>query len=130
MAGGLAVLADVPKTLVWDMCRFFNHHKGGEIIPVTIIDKAPSAELRPGQLDQDSLPPYQILDPILEGIVERSLSADQLVEQGFERDVVEKVCRLVNNSEYKRRQMAPGLRISPRAFGSGWRMPMAARKPV
>ncbi len=125
MSGGLAVISDVPKTMVYRLSEYAN--RGGEVIPRAIIDKAPSAELRPGQTDQDSLPPYEELDAILKLRVELHLSVDEIVAAGFDRAVVEKVCRLVKSAEFKRRQAAPGLKITDRAFGTGWRMPVACR---
>ncbi|MFZ5426180.1 MAG: NAD+ synthase [Thermodesulfobacteriota bacterium] len=125
MSGGLAVISDVPKTMVYRLAEYANRNR--EIIPRAIIDKAPSAELRPGQTDQDSLPPYEELDAILKLRVELHLSVDEIVRAGFGRAVVEKVCRLVKAAEFKRRQAAPGLKITDRAFGTGWRMPVACR---
>jgi len=127
MSGGLAVISDVPKTLVYAVCRWLNEHKGREIIPVAVIDKAPSAELRPDQKDQDSLPPYEILDPIIHRLAVLRESREEVVRAGFERPVVDQVARLLRGAEFKRRQAAPGLKITDRAFGTGWRMPLAAR---
>jgi len=124
MAGGLAVISDVPKTLVYRVSRYVNRHR--EIIPATTLSKPPSAELRPDQRDSDSLPPYEILDPIIQAYVEDHLGADAIVARGFDRAVVLDVLRLVDNSEYKRRQAAPGLKISSTAFGVGRRFPIAA----
>ena len=125
MNGGLAVISDVPKTLVYDICRYINREK--EIIPRRIIDKPPSAELAPDQTDQDDLPPYDVIDPILEGYVERALSRNQLVAQGFDAGVVDEVIRRVDQNEYKRHQAAPGLKVTPKAFGEGRRYPLAKR---
>lgn len=125
MSGGLSVLSDVPKTMVYQLSRYINRET--EIIPWAIIEKAPSAELRPDQLDQDTLPPYPVLDAILNGYIEEGLSADELVGQGFERATVEWVIRAINRSEYKRRQAAPGLKVTSKAFGVGRRMPVAAK---
>ncbi|MCC3571400.1 MAG: NAD+ synthase [Microcoleus sp. PH2017_40_RAT_O_B] len=134
MNGGLAVISDVPKTRVYSLCRWLN--AGGyvgavlsspdsEIIPVNIINKAPSAELKPGQVDQDSLPAYDILDDILQRLIEHHESAQQIIVAGHDEAVVKRVVKLVRQSEFKRRQAAPGLKISDRAFGTGWRMPIA-----
>ncbi|MEG4458338.1 NAD+ synthase [Microcoleus sp. N9_A1] len=145
MNGGLAVISDVPKTRVYSLCRWLN--SGGyvgavppcppspypppcppqrqEIIPVNIISKAPSAELKPGQIDQDSLPDYDVLDDILQRLIEYHESAQQIVAAGHDEAVVKRVVKLVRQAEFKRRQAAPGLKISDRAFGTGWRMPIA-----
>ena len=125
MNGGLAVIADVPKTRVYSLCRWLNRH--GEIIPLNVINKAPSAELKPNQKDQDSLPPYEILDAILALLIDRHQSAQQIIAAGFEPEIVQKVIKLVKNAEFKRKQAPPGLKISDRAFGTGWRMPIASR---
>jgi len=125
MNGGLAVIADVPKTRVYSLCRWLNRH--GEIIPLNVINKAPSAELKPNQKDQDSLPPYEILDAILALLIDRHQSAEQIIAAGFEPEIVQKVIKLVKNAEFKRKQAPPGLKISDRAFGTGWRMPIASR---
>ena len=123
MSGGLAVIADLPKTRVYDVCAWLN--RGPDVIPRTTLTKAPSAELRPNQTDQDSLPPYDVLDAILERHVERYQSEAEIVGAGFDAATVRRVLRLVRTAEFKRRQAAPGLRISERAFGTGWRMPVA-----
>ncbi|MTV48115.1 NAD+ synthase [Heliobacillus mobilis] len=125
MSGGLSVLADVPKTLVYQLADYINRER--EIIPQAIIDKAPSAELRPNQKDQDTLPPYPVLDKILYYYIEEGLSAEQIIKQGFEPETVQWVIRTVNRNEYKRRQAAPGLKVTSKAFGIGRRMPMAAK---
>lgn len=125
MNGGLAVIADVPKTRVYSLCRWLN--RDGEVIPLNVINKAPSAELKPNQKDQDSLPPYEILDAILELLIDRHQSREQIIAAGFEADLVQKVLKLVKNAEFKRKQAPPGLKISERAFGTGWRMPIASR---
>ena len=124
MSGGLAVISDLPKTLVYALARHIN--TAGEIIPEATIVKPPSAELRPDQKDQDSLPPYDILDRVLEAYVEHDLCVDDIVERGVPRSTVLEIVRLINRNEYKRRQAAPGLRITSRAFGSGRRYPIAA----
>ena len=127
MAGGFAVIKDVPKTLVYEVCRFRNREAGGGLIPREIMEKAPSAELRPGQLDTDSLPPYEELDPVLEEYVERDRSPADLLAMGFDEKVVRQVVGLVDRSEYKRRQAPPGVRITPRAFGKDRRLPIVNR---
>ena len=141
MNGGLAVIADVPKTRVYSLCRWVNNHRyfmgaetagGGtpplrtEIIPQNVIIKAPSAELRPGQVDQDSLPAYDILDDILQRLIHNNQSAAQIVAAGHDPLVVDRVIQMVARAEFKRRQAPPGLKITDRAFGSGWRMPIAS----
>jgi NAD+ synthase/NAD+ synthase (glutamine-hydrolysing) len=126
MAGGLAVIADVPKTLVYRLSRYVNSQRA--VIPQATIDKAPSAELRPNQRDTDSLPPYEVLDAILEDYVEESRSAEEIAQRhGFELPLVKDVIRMVERNEYKRQQAAPGLKISPKAFGYGRRFPIAAK---
>lgn len=125
MNGGLAVISDVPKTLVYEICRYVN--RDAEVIPRRIVDKAPSAELAPDQTDQDDLPPYDLLDRILEGYVERRKSAAALAAEGFDRNLVQEVIRRVDRSEYKRRQAAPGIKVTAKAFGEGWRLPLAKR---
>ncbi|MFW5867051.1 MAG: NAD+ synthase [Armatimonadota bacterium] len=125
MSGGLAVIADVPKMMVYELAEYMN--RGGEVIPRATIEKAPSAELRPDQTDQDTLPPYPILDAILELYVEQGLSSEEIVEQGFDAERVGWVVRAVNRNEYKRRQAAPGLKVTTKAFGTGRRMPIAAK---
>ena len=130
MAGGLAVISDVPKTLVYQLAHWINSDglrgRGErEIIPASTIEKPPSAELKPGQVDQDSLPPYDILDQILQLYVEENLSARDIVAQGFEEKTVRWIQRRVDLSEYKRAQAAPGLKVTGRAFGVGRRMPIA-----
>ncbi|MEZ6065928.1 MAG: NAD+ synthase [Planctomycetaceae bacterium] len=126
MCGGFAVLSDLLKRDVYALSRYINEEAGREIIPVNTIEKAPSAELAPNQFDQDSLPPYPILDEILAALIEREESAESLYDR-FPRDVVQWVVRALDRNEFKRRQMAPGIKLSARAFGSGRRMPMAAR---
>ncbi|MEY2558437.1 MAG: hypothetical protein QOE34_1862 [Verrucomicrobiota bacterium] len=123
MAGGLAVISDVPKTMVYQLARWINRR--GEIIPVSTIEKPPSAELKPGQTDQDSLPPYEVLDEILRLYVEENLSARDIVAHGFEEKTVRWVQRRVDINEYKREQAAPGIKVTSRAFGVGRRMPIA-----
>ena len=116
MAGGFAAIKDVPKTLVYDLVRHRNA-AGGAPIPAAVIDRAPSAELRPDQLDSDSLPPYELLDQILEAYVERDRGREEMIAAGMPAAIVDEVVRMVDRSEYKRRQAAPGIRITPRAFG-------------
>ncbi|MBD2429757.1 MULTISPECIES: NAD+ synthase [Fischerella] len=124
MNGGLAVIADVPKTRVYALCRWLN--RNGEIIPHNVLTKAPSAELKPGQVDQDSLPPYDILDDILQRLIQDHQSPAQIVSAGHDVTVVDKVMKMVARAEFKRRQAPPGLKITDRAFGTGWRMPIAS----
>ncbi|MCB2200652.1 NAD+ synthase [bacterium] len=126
MDGGLSVISDLPKLVVYELSRWYNRDK--EVIPEIIITKPPSAELRPDQTDQDSLPPYDVLDPILVYYLEDGLGLDEIVAHGFDRETVKSIIRLVNINEYKRWQAAPGLRVSPKAFGAGRRMPLAAKK--
>ena len=129
MVGGLAVIGDVAKTSVYALSRYVNRER--EIIPVATIEKPPSAELRPGQLDTDSLPPYDILDPILEAYVERYESAEQIAKtQGVDRSLVEQVLQLVERSEYKRQQAAPVLKVTRKSFGNGRRFPIAVKVQV
>lgn len=125
MNGGLAVIADVPKTKVYALCHWLNSQK--EIIPQNIIVKPPSAELKPGQVDQDSLPPYEILDDILLRIIQEHQSKEEIIKAGYDEQIVSKVINLVFKSEFKRKQAPPGLKITDRAFGTGWRMPIASR---
>jgi len=127
MAGGLAVIKDVPKTMVYELARYRNSIAGSELIPATIIEKMPSAELRPGQQDTDSLPPYDVLDPVLTAYVEEDKSIEQIVAMGIDEDVVKQAARLVDTSEYKRRQAPPGVKITPRAFGRDRRLPITNR---
>jgi len=125
MNGGLAAIADVPKTRVYSLCRWLNQQ--GQRIPETILTKAPSAELKPGQVDQDSLPPYDILDDILARLIHNHQTPDQIVAAGHDAIIVNRVIRLVTLAEFKRRQAPPGLKVTDRAFGTGWRMPIASR---
>ena len=123
MNGGLAVIADLPKMMVYRVSQWRNRRQPD--IPEIIITKAPSAELRPNQTDQDSLPPYELLDQILEQHVEQSKSVEEIVAQGFDEATVRRVVKLVRNAEFKRKQAAPVLKVTSRAFGTGWRMPIA-----
>ncbi|MEH2457879.1 NAD+ synthase [Nostoc sp.] len=124
MNGGLAVIADVPKTCVYSLCQWLNRNH--EIIPQNILIKPPSAELKPGQVDQDSLPPYEILDDILQRLIHNHQSAAQIVAAGHDPVIVNRVIQMVARAEFKRRQAPPGLKITDRAFGTGWRMPIAS----
>ena len=125
MAGGYAVIKDVPKTLVYELCRYRNRSAGKEIIPQAVIDKPPSAELRPDQVDEDSLPPYSVLDPILKAYVEDDLSYDEIIGMGYSEEDVKRAMTLVDRNEYKRRQAPPGIKITHRNFGRDRRMPIA-----
>ncbi len=127
MAGGFAVLKDVPKTLVYRLADYRNRCGPRPVIPQTVIDKPPSAELRPNQLDTDSLPPYEVLDPILEAYVEEDKSPEEIVAMGFDEATVRRVMQMVDRNEYKRRQAPPGVKITPRAFGRDRRLPIANR---
>ncbi len=125
MAGGLSVISDVPKTLVYGLARYVNRERA--LIPEETIEKVPSAELRPNQRDEDSLPPYSVLDPILKGYVEDNLSPEAVAALGYDVDLVRDVIRRVDANEYKRRQAVPGLRVTSKAFGMGRRLPIAQR---
>jgi NAD+ synthase (glutamine-hydrolysing) len=129
MAGGFAVIKDVPKTLVYALCTDLNDRSGRDVIPRRVIEKPPSAELAPGQLDSDSLPPYDVLDPIVEGYVEDDLSVVELIARGHDADLTRRVVRMIDRNEYKRRQAAPGVRVSPKAFGKDRRLPITNRWP-
>jgi NAD+ synthase (glutamine-hydrolysing) len=124
MAGGFIPLKDVPKTMVVELARYKNRQVGKELIPSSVLTKAPSAELRPDQKDTDTLPPYDILDPILKAYVEDDLAIEQIADMGFDCDIVTEVARMVDRSEYKRRQTAPGIKITPRDFGRDRRLPI------
>jgi NAD+ synthase (glutamine-hydrolysing) len=126
MAGGFAVIKDVPKTLVYKLTKYRNAQAGYDLIPAPIIDKPPSAELRPDQKDSDSLPPYEILDSILTAYVEEDKSVDQIVALGFDKATVQRTAKLVDRSEYKRRQAPPGVKITSRAFGRDRRLPLTS----
>jgi len=127
MAGGFAVIKDVPKMLVYDVARHVNTRAGRPVIPETVFTRAPSAELRPNQTDQDTLPPYDELDRILEGYVEEDLGVNDLIARGFPPDTVRRVVSMVDANEYKRRQAPIGVKITPRAFGRDWRPPIVNR---
>jgi NAD+ synthase (glutamine-hydrolysing) len=127
MAGGFAVIKDVPKTLVYALARHRNEVAGRELTPASVLERAPSAELRPDQLDSDSLPPYELLDRVLEAYVEGDRGREEMVAAGMPADVVDEVIRMVDRAEYKRRQAAPGIRITPKAFGRDRRLPITNR---
>jgi NAD+ synthase (glutamine-hydrolysing) len=124
MAGGFAPIKDCTKTLVYQLARYRNSL--GAVIPQRVIDRPPSAELRPDQKDSDSLPPYDVLDPILDALILENRSVEEIVARGFERSVAARVLEMVRRAEYKRRQAPPGVRISSRAFGRDWRYPMTS----
>jgi NAD+ synthase (glutamine-hydrolysing) len=123
MAGGFALISDVLKTMVYALARHINKER--EVIPRSILEKPPSAELKPDQMDQDALPPYEVLDPIIKAYIEEKQSAEAIVAMGFDREVVEQVVKMIDCNEYKRRQAPPGIKITPKAFGSGRRFPIA-----
>lgn len=125
MCGGLSAISDLPKTMVYDLARFINRE--GEIIPESTIIKPPSAELKPGQVDQDTLPPYEVLDQIVKLYIDEGYSIKEIVARGFEPETVNWIVRTVDRSEYKRKQAAPGLKVTSKAFGTGRRMPIAAK---
>ncbi len=129
MVGGFAVLKDVPKTLVYRLCRWRNagSHNGRPLIPQAVLDKPPSAELRPDQTDQDTLPPYDDLDPIIKAYVEDDYGYADMVDMGHDPDWVRQVITYVDRNEYKRRQAPPGVKITPRAFGKDRRLPIVNR---
>jgi len=126
--GALAVIADVPKTMVYRIARWLNARGPAPVIPDAVLTKAPSAELRPNQTDQDSLPPYDLLDEILHYHIEQHESAAEIIARGYDHGVVHRVTRLVKGAEFKRKQLPPGIKVTDRAFGTGWRMPIAARE--
>jgi NAD+ synthase (glutamine-hydrolysing) len=125
MCGGLAVISDLPKTKVFELAKHINKEK--EWIPLNTIEKPPSAELRPDQKDTDSLPNYEVLDAILHGYIEKGMSIKCLLSEGFEEATVRKIISLVDRNEYKRKQAAPGLKITPLAFGTGRRIPIVQK---
>ena len=127
MAGGFALIKDVPKTLVYELVRHRNDRGPDRPIPVAVIDRPPSAELRPDQLDSDSLPDYEVLDLALEEYVERDGGLESMLAAGIEADVAARVITLVDRAEYKRRQAPPGVKITPKAFGRDRRMPITNR---
>jgi NAD+ synthase (glutamine-hydrolysing) len=126
-AGGFAVIKDVSKLLVYRLCAWRNRQQGGAVIPPAVLTKPPSAELRPDQRDDQSLPPYEVLDPVLLAYVEGDLTASELVDAGHDPELVRQVVRLVDLAEYKRRQTPPGVRVTPKAFGRDRRMPITNR---
>jgi NAD+ synthase (glutamine-hydrolysing) len=127
MAGGFAVIKDVPKTMVYALSRYRNARDGRPVIPESVLTRAPSAELRANQTDQDTLPPYEVLDPILEAYVEEDRSLADIVALGYDEATVRRVVSMVDRNEYKRRQAPPGVKITPRAFGRDWRLPIVNR---
>jgi NAD+ synthase (glutamine-hydrolysing) len=127
MAGGFALLKDVYKTDVFRLAKHLNERAGREVIPQSIIDRAPSAELRDNQLDEDSLPPYPVLDRVLEEYVELDRSREDMTTDGFDADVVDRALAMIDRAEYKRRQAPPGVKLRPKAFGRDWRVPITNR---
>jgi len=125
MAGGFAVIKDVTKTMAYKLAEFKNRQAGRPIIPKSIIEREPSAELRPDQKDQDSLPPYDKLDAILRAYIEQDMAYTEILKMGFDGDMVKRVIQMVDRNEYKRRQGPPGIKITPRAFGKDWRLPIS-----
>jgi NAD+ synthetase len=125
MSGGYAVIKDVPKTLVYKLSAYRN--TVSPVIPESVISKPPSAELKPGQLDQDTLPPYEILDAIIEEYVENDRAAQDIVALGYDEPTVVRTIAMINRNEYKRRQAPPGVKITPKAFGRDRRLPIASR---
>ncbi|HQL44812.1 MAG TPA: NAD(+) synthase, partial [Spirochaetota bacterium] len=125
MAGGLAVLSDVPKTVVYELSYYMNRDK--EVIPKSVLEKAPSAELRENQKDQDTLPPYEILDKIIERYIELKMSAEDIINDGFDSKIVYHVLRTIDKNEYKRKQAPLGLKVTGKAFGVGRRIPIVQR---
>jgi NAD+ synthase (glutamine-hydrolysing) len=127
MAGGFAVIKDVPKTLVYRLARWRNDQKTSPIIPERVLTRPPSAELRPDQKDSDNLPLYEVLDPILEAYVEEDVGLDGIVALGYEESLVREVIQMVDANEYKRRQAPPGVRITPRSLGKDRRLPITSK---
>ncbi len=126
MAGGFAVIKDVPKMMVYQLAEYMNRQAARELIPSRVLTKEPTAELRHGQRDKDDLPPYSVLDPILNAYIERRRSISDICRQGYHASLVRRVSRLVDANEYKRRQAPPGIKITPLAFGKDWRMPITS----
>jgi len=124
MAGGFAVLKDVPKTLVYELSKYKNKKEGKAIIPRNVFAKPPSAELRPNQKDEDSLPPYPVLDPILQAYVEEDKGVEEIAKMGFKDAMIKEVIQMVDRNEYKRRQSPPGVKITHRALGKDRRLPV------
>jgi NAD+ synthase (glutamine-hydrolysing) len=127
LAGGFAPIKDVPKTLVYELARWRNARRGTPPIPDSVLEKPPSAELRPGQMDTDSLPPYDMLDPIIEAYVEEDRSPEAILAVGGDPALVERVVTMIDRAEYKRRQAPPGVKITPKAFGRDRRLPITNR---
>jgi len=127
MAGGFAVIKDVLKGWVYRLVEDRNERAGRELVPASVLERPPTAELRPDQLDEDSLPPYEVLDGILEAYVERDRGADEIVAAGYPQELVDEVIRMVDRAEYKRRQAPPGIKITPKAFGRDRRLPITNR---
>jgi NAD+ synthase (glutamine-hydrolysing) len=127
MAGGFAVIKDVFKTMVYRLVRYRNEREGRELIPASVLERPPSAELRPDQLDEDALPRYEILDRILEAYVERDQGRDAIAAEGIPVELVDEVISMVDRAEYKRRQAPPGIKITPKAFGRDRRLPITSR---
>jgi NAD+ synthase (glutamine-hydrolysing) len=127
MAGGFGVIKDVPKTLVYELAAYRNSLGSNPVIPSRVMEKPPSAELRPNQKDTDSLPPYETLDPVLQAYVEEDQSLETIVSRGFDSRMVAEIIRKVDRNEYKRRQASPGVKITPRAFGRDRRLPITNR---
>jgi NAD+ synthase (glutamine-hydrolysing) len=126
MSGGLAIISDVPKTMVYSLARYINRDQ--EVIPTGVLTKPPSAELKPEQTDQDSLPPYEVLDAILYSYIEENKSAPEIIAAGYDPAAVYEIIKKIDRAEYKRRQAAPGLKVTTKAFGVGRRMPIAWQK--
>lgn len=127
MCGGLAIISDLPKTIVYKLAKYINKKENKELIPTSTITRAPTAELKPNQTDQDILPPYDVLDKILNAYVEEHLPLKEIVRNDIPKETILKVCNMIDSSEYKRQQAAPGLKLTSRSFGYGWRMPVAQR---
>ena len=127
MCGGLSLISDLPKTVVYKLAKYINKKEEKELIPESTIKRAPTAELKPDQTDQDTLPPYDILDRILNLYVEEHLPLNEIVKNNIPKETVLKVCNMIDKSEYKRQQAAPGLKLTSRSFGYGWRMPIAQK---
>lgn len=127
MCGGLTVISDLPKTIVYKLSKYINQKEVKEIIPENILIKPPTAELKPNQTDQDTLPPYEMLDKVLNIYVEEHLPLGEIIKNGIPKEITQKVCNMIDKSEYKRQQAAPGLKLTNRSFGYGWRMPIAQR---
>jgi NAD+ synthase (glutamine-hydrolysing) len=127
MAGGFAVVKDVPKTLLYELARYRNGLAAEPVIPAAILEKPPSAELRPDQLDTDTLPPYEVLDPILQSYIEEDKGLEEMLAMGFDESLIRRVMHMVDRNEYKRRQAPPGVKITPRAFGRDRRLPISNR---